>query len=54
MKLNMPSLEDYADDNKINQKGKNTFHSLSYREKFGKYTLIWNFYFQQNILNFKN
>jgi hypothetical protein len=35
----MPSLEDYADDNKINQKGKNTFHSLSYREKFGKYTL---------------
>jgi hypothetical protein len=25
MKLAMPSLEDYADDNKINQKGKNTF-----------------------------
>jgi hypothetical protein len=25
MKLAMPSLEDYADTNKINQKGKNTF-----------------------------
>ena len=56
MKLAMPSLEDYADTNKINQKGKNTFHSLSYREKFGKYVLSLgtSYTFNQNILNFKN
>lgn len=56
MKLAYPSLEDFADTDKINQKGKNTFHSLSYREKIGKYTLNLgtSYTFNQNLLNFKN
>lgn len=56
MKLAMQGVE--ADDatDKINQKGKNTFHSLSYREKFGKYALNLgtSYTFNQNILNFNN
>lgn len=56
MKLAFPSLESFSDTDKINQKGKNTFHSLSYREKFGKYTLSLgtSYTFNQNILNFNN
>ncbi len=56
MKLSSPNLDDDTYSDKISQKGKNTFHSLSYKEKFGRYTLnIGSSYtFNQNILHFSN
>lgn len=56
MKLSSPNLDDETSSDKINQNGKNTFHSLSYREKFGRYTLNLgsSYTFNQNILHFSN
>ena len=56
MKLSSPNLDDENSSDKINQNGKNTFHSLSYREKFGRYTLNLgsSYTFNQNILHFSN
>ena len=56
MKLSSPNLDDETSSDKINQNGKNTFHSLSYREKFGRYTLNLgsSYTFNQNILQFSN
>ncbi|MGB4448273.1 MAG: TonB-dependent receptor [Cloacibacterium sp.] len=56
MKLSSPNLDDENSSDKINQNGKNTFHSLSYREKFGRYTLNLgsSYNFNQNILHFSN
>ena len=56
MKLSSPNLDDETSSDKINQNGKNTFHSLSYREKFGRYTLNLgsSYTFNQNILHFYN
>ena len=56
MKLSSPNLDDETSSDKINQNGKNTFHSLSYREKFGRYTLSLgsSYTFNQNILHFSN
>jgi hypothetical protein len=56
MKLSSPNLDDENSSDKINQNGKNTFHSLSYREKFGRYTLNLgsSYTFNQNILYFSN
>lgn len=56
MKLSSPNLEDENSSDKINQNGKNTFHSLSYREKFGRYTLNLgsSYTFNQNVLHFSN
>lgn len=56
MKLSSPNLDDENSSDKINQNGKNTFHSLSYREKFGRYTLNLgsSYTFNQNILQFSN
>lgn len=56
MKLSSTNLDDEATSDKINQKGNNTFHTLSYREKFGRYTLNLgtSYTFNQNILNFSN
>ncbi len=54
MKLSSPNLDDETIANKIDQNGKNSFHSLSYKEKFGRYTLNLgtSYTFNQNILNF--
>ena len=56
MKLSSPNLDDENSSDKINQNGKNTFHSLSYREKFGRYTLNLgsSYTYNQNILHFSN
>lgn len=56
MKLSSPNLDDENSSDKINQNGKNTFHSLSYREKFGRYTLNLgsSYTFNQNVLHFSN
>ena len=56
MKLSSPNLDDETSSDKINQNGKNTFHSLSYREKFGRYTLNLgsSYTYNQNILHFSN
>ena len=56
MKLSSPNLDDETSSDKINQNGKNTFHSLSYREKFGRYTLNLgsSYTFNQNVLHFSN
>ena len=56
MKLSSSNLDDENSSDKINQNGKNTFHSLSYREKFGRYTLNLgsSYTFNQNILHFSN
>jgi hypothetical protein len=56
MKLSSPNLDDETSSDKINQNGKNTFHSLSYKEKFGRYTLNLgsSYTFNQNILHFSN
>ena len=56
MKLSSPNLDDETSSDKINQNGKNTFHSLSYREKFGRYTLSLgsSYTYNQNILHFSN
>lgn len=56
MKLSSPNLDDENSSDKINQNGKNTFHSLSYREKFGRYTLNLgsSYTFNQNTLHFSN
>lgn len=56
MKLSSPNLDDETSSDKINQNGENTFHSLSYREKFGRYTLNLgsSYTFNQNILHFSN
>lgn len=56
MKLSSDNIDDETAKNKIDQKGKNTFHSLSYREKFGRYTLSLgtSYTFNQNVLNFSN
>lgn len=56
MKLSSPNLDDENSSDKINQNGKNMFHSLSYREKFGRYTLNLgsSYTFNQNILHFSN
>mgnify|MGYP003599246640 FL=1 len=56
MKLSSPNLDDETSSDKINQNGKNTFHSLSYREKFGRYTLNLgsSYTYNQNILQFSN
>ena len=56
MKLSFPNLDDENSSDKINQNGKNTFHSLSYREKFGRYTLNLgsSYTFNQNVLHFSN
>ena len=56
MKLSSPNLDDETSSDKINQNGKNTFHSLSYREKFGRYTLNLgsSYTFNQNTLHFSN
>lgn len=56
MKLSSPNLDDETSSDKINQNGKNTFHSLSYREKFGRYTLNLgsSYTYNQNILRFSN
>lgn len=56
MRVAMPSLESEIQTDKINQKGNNTFHSISYREKIGKYTLNLgsSYTFNQNFLNFDN
>lgn len=56
MKLSSPNLDDENSSDKINQNGKNTFHSLSYREKFGRYTLNLgsSYTYNQNILQFSN
>ena len=56
MKLSSPNLDDETSSDKINQNGKNTFHSLSYREKIGRYTLNLgsSYTFNQNILHFSN
>ncbi|MBD8083166.1 TonB-dependent receptor [Chryseobacterium caseinilyticum] len=39
MGVKMPSLEPDYEHSLINLKGKNTFHTLSYRQKFGRYLL---------------
>ncbi|MEZ7527386.1 TonB-dependent receptor [Cloacibacterium normanense] len=56
MKLSSPNLDDETSSDKINQNGKNTFHSLSYKEKFGRYTLNLgsSYTYNQNILHFSN
>lgn len=56
MKLSSPNLDDENSSDKINQNGKNTFHSISFREKFGRYTLNLgsSYTFNQNILYFSN
>lgn len=56
MKLSSPNLDVETSSDKINQNGKNTFHSLSYKEKFGRYTLNLgsSYTFNQNILHFSN
>lgn len=56
MKLSSPNLDDETSSDKINQNGKNTFHSLSYREKFGRYTLNLgsSYTYNQNVLHFSN
>lgn len=56
MKLSSPNLDNENSSDKINQNGKNTFHSLSYREKFGRYTLNLgsSYTFNQNVLHFSN
>ena len=56
MKLSSPNLDDETSSDKINQNRKNTFHSLSYREKFGRYTLNLgsSYTYNQNILHFSN
>lgn len=56
MKLSSPNLDDENSSDKINQNGKNTFHSLSYREKFGRYALNLgsSYTFNQNVLHFSN
>lgn len=56
MKLSSPNLDDETSSDKINQNGKNTFHSLSYREKFGRYTLNLgsSYTYNQNTLHFSN
>lgn len=56
MKLSSLNLDDETSSDKINQNGKNTFHSLSYREKFGRYTLNLgsSYTYNQNILHFSN
>ena len=56
MKLSSPNLDDETSSDKINQNGKKTFHSLSYREKFGRYTLNLgsSYTYNQNILHFSN
>lgn len=56
MRLAMQGVEADNATDKINQNGKNTFHSLSYREKLGKYTLNLgtSYSFNQNVLNFNN
>ncbi len=56
MKLSSPNLDDENSSDKINQNGKNTFHSLSYREKFGRYTLNLgsSYTYNKNILHFSN
>lgn len=56
MKLSSLNLDDENSSDKINQNGKNTFHSLSYREKFGRYTLNLgsSYTFNQNVLHFSN
>ena len=56
MKLSSPNLDDENSSDKINQNGKNTFHSLSYREKFGRYTLNLgsSYTYNQNVLHFSN
>ena len=56
MKLSSPNLDDENSSDKISQNGKNTFHSLSYREKFGRYTLNLgsSYTFNQNVLHFSN
>ena len=51
----MPSLEDYADTNKINQKGKILSIRFLTRKIWKIYFELGNFdTFNQNILNFKN
>lgn len=56
MKLSSPNLDDENSSDKTNQNGKNTFHSLSYREKFDRYTLNLgsSYTYNQNILHFSN
>ncbi len=56
MKISSPNLDDETTSDKINQKGNNTFHSLFYKEKFGRYTLNLgtSYTFNQNVLNFSN
>ncbi|MPL56650.1 hypothetical protein SDC9_02139 [bioreactor metagenome] len=56
MKLSSPNLDDENSSDKISQNGKNTFHSLSYKEKFGRYTLNLgsSYTFNQNTLHFSN
>ena len=56
MKLSSPNLDNETSSDKIKKKKKNTFHSLSYREKFGRYTLNLgsSYTFNQNILHFSN
>lgn len=39
MGVKMPSLESDYDNSLVNLKGKNTFQTLSYRQKFGRYLL---------------
>ena len=54
--LSNPSLETGTETEKIKLDGKNSFHSLSYREKFGKYavSLGSSYTYNNNDLNFTN
>lgn len=56
MRINNPSLESDEQTDRIKQNGDNTFHSISYREKLGKYTLNLgaSYTYNRNLINFEN